>query len=115
MREIVFLSSAGAYCKLRTSPIREDHLLDPDSPVGSSKLATNKCCMAYGRLYGFEAVCLRYFNVYGLHQRFDAYGNMIPMFARRMISGEPEKCQVMASIRVILSMCVMSLRRTCDP
>jgi nucleoside-diphosphate-sugar epimerase len=26
--------------------------------------------------------CLRYFNVYGLNQRYDAYGNVIPIFAQ---------------------------------
>ena len=27
----------------------------------------------------------RYFNVYGLNQRYDAYGNVIPIFAHRML------------------------------
>jgi UDP-glucose 4-epimerase len=34
-------------------------------------------------------VCLRYFNVYGEHQRFDAYGNVIPIFAERILRGRP--------------------------
>jgi UDP-glucose 4-epimerase len=89
VRKIVFSSSAGVFGELKTLPIREDHPLDPDSPYGASKLAAEKVCLAYGRLYGFEAVCLRYFNVFGVHQRFDAYGNVIPIFAHRMIAGEP--------------------------
>ena len=36
-----------------------------------------------------EVVCLRYFNVYGPGQRFDAYGNVIPIFAFQMFRGEP--------------------------
>ena len=32
-------------------------------------------------------VCLRYFNVYGPNQRFDAYGNVIPIFAERTLAG----------------------------
>jgi UDP-glucose 4-epimerase len=33
-------------------------------------------------------VCLRYFNVYGVRQRYDAYGNVIPIFAERMLRGQ---------------------------
>jgi dTDP-4-dehydrorhamnose reductase len=33
-------------------------------------------------------ICLRYFNVYGLNQRYDAYGNVIPIFANRILKGE---------------------------
>jgi UDP-glucose 4-epimerase len=51
-------------------------------------LCEEKQCLAFGRLYGFEAVCLRYFNVYGINQRFDAYGNVIPIFAFQILRGE---------------------------
>jgi UDP-glucose 4-epimerase len=34
-------------------------------------------------------VCLRYFNVYGRGQRYDAYGNVIPIFADRLLRGIP--------------------------
>lgn len=88
-RKVVFSSSAGIFGELRTLPIREDHPVEPDSPYGASKLAAEKHCLAYAKLYPIEAVCLRYFNVYGVNQRFDAYGNVIPIFAKRMIAGEP--------------------------
>jgi UDP-glucose 4-epimerase len=89
VRKIVASSSAGVFGELRTLPIAEDHPLEPDTPYGVSKLAEEKVCLAYGRLYGMEAVCLRYFNVYGPNQRFDAYGNVIPIFVFRMLRGEP--------------------------
>jgi UDP-glucose 4-epimerase len=40
-------------------------------------------------LYGIRVAALRYFNVYGLNQRFDAYGNVIPIFAFQMLRREP--------------------------
>ncbi len=89
VRKVVYSSSAGIFGELRTLPIREDHPVEPDSPYGASKLAAEKLCLAYGRLYGIEAVSLRYFNVYGVNQRYDAYGNVIPIFAKRMLDGEP--------------------------
>jgi UDP-glucose 4-epimerase len=89
VRSIVYSSSAGIFGELKQLPIREDHPLEPDSPYGASKLAGEKLVLAYGKLYGLDALSLRYFNVYGPNQRFDAYGNAIPIFAHRLLQGEP--------------------------
>jgi UDP-glucose 4-epimerase len=88
-RKVVFSSSAGIFGELKTLPIREDHPVEPDSPYGASKLGAEKLCLAYSKLYPLEAVCLRYFNVYGVNQRYDPYGNVIPIFASRMLERQP--------------------------
>ena len=89
VRKIVTSSSAGIFGELKTLPIREDHPLEPDSPYGCTKLCKEKECLTYAKLYSIEAICLRYFNVYGPNQRYDAYGNVIPIFAFRILRGEP--------------------------
>ena len=89
LRRIVFSSSAGIFGELKTLPIAEDHPQEPDSPYGASKLAAEKMCLVYNKLYGMQNVCLRYFNVYGVNQRYDAYGNVIPIFADRILRREP--------------------------
>ena len=89
VKKIVVTSSAGIFGELKTLPIREDHQVEPDSPYGCTKLCQEKLCLAYAKLYGIDAVALRYFNVYGPNQRFDAYGNVIPIFAFQMLRGEP--------------------------
>ncbi|HEY4216008.1 MAG TPA: NAD-dependent epimerase/dehydratase family protein [Gemmatimonadaceae bacterium] len=89
VRTIVASSSAGIFGELKTLPIAEDHPVEPDSPYGASKLCEEKECLAYGKLYGMDVVCLRYFNVFGPNQRFDAYGNVIPIFVFKMLAGEP--------------------------
>lgn len=89
VRKIVTSSSAGIFGELKTLPIKEDHPIEPDSPYGCTKLAEEKLCLVYAKLYDIEAVCLRYFNVYGPNQRFDAYGNVIPIFVFRMLRDEP--------------------------
>lgn len=88
INKVVQSSSAGIFGELKTLPIAEDHPQDPDTPYGVSKLAGEKHCLAYNKLYGMENVCLRYFNVYGPQQRFDAYGNVIPIFATRALNNE---------------------------
>ena len=81
-------SSAAIFGELIVLPIREDHPIAPDTPYGASKLCAEKQALAYARLYGLEVVCLRYFNVYGPLQRFDAYGNVIPIFVFKSLKGE---------------------------
>ena len=88
VRKIVASSSAGIFGELKTMPIKEDHPIEPDSPYGCTKLCEEKLCLSYAKLYDIEAVCLRYFNVYGPNQRFDAYGNVIPIFVFRMLRNE---------------------------
>jgi UDP-glucose 4-epimerase len=87
--KIVVSSSAAIFGELKTLPIREDHPVEPDSPYGASKLCAEKQALAFGKLHGIETACLRYFNVYGPRQRFDAYGNVIPIFVFRALREEP--------------------------
>ena len=89
VRKIVFSSSAGIFGELKTLPISEDHPVEPDTPYGATKLCAEKLCLSYAKLHGIEAVCLRYFNVFGVNQRYDAYGNVIPIFAQRLVFGQP--------------------------
>lgn len=89
VRKVVNTSSAGIFGELKHLPIKEDHPVEPDSPYGASKLGAEKLALAYGKLYDLEVVCLRYFNVYGVNQRYDAYGNAIPIFAHRILHDMP--------------------------
>jgi nucleoside-diphosphate-sugar epimerase len=86
VRKLICSSSAAIFGELRRLPIPEDHPTEPD---GVSKLAEEKMCLVYSKLYELDAVCLRYFNVYGVNQRYDAYGNVIPIFAHRLLRREP--------------------------
>src|SRR5712692_11932093 len=89
VRKVVYSSSAGIFGELKILPIREDHPAEPDSPYGVSKLAGEKQCLVYTKLFSLPTVCLRYFNVYGPNQRYDAYGNVIPIFVHRVLRSQP--------------------------
>lgn len=88
IRKVVYSSSAAIFGEPREMPISTDHPTDPDSPYGVSKLAGEKLCGTYSRVYGLETICLRYFNVYGVNQRYDAYGNVIPIFVERLFQDQ---------------------------
>jgi nucleoside-diphosphate-sugar epimerase len=89
IRKIVYSSSAAIYGELQNEVVHESHPLNPDSPYGVSKLAAEKMIFAYSTLYNFKAVALRYFNIYGINQRFDFYGNVIPIFSHLIREGKP--------------------------
>ncbi len=88
VKKIVYASSAAIFGELLTPTIDEDHPQNADSPYGVSKLAAEKMILAYSGIYDIVGVCLRYFNIYGKNQRFDLYGNVIPIFAKRIAEGK---------------------------
>ncbi|MBI2058250.1 MAG: NAD-dependent epimerase/dehydratase family protein [Nitrospirae bacterium] len=87
--KFIYSSSAAIFGEPVRLPISESHPLAPPTPYAASKLAGEQYALCYSQLHGIGVVCLRYFNVYGPHQRYDAYGNVIPIFARRMHEGGP--------------------------
>lgn len=89
IKKIVYSSSAAIYGELLYQPIDEKHPLEPESPYGVSKLAAEKHCLWFGRYYGIDVVCLRYFNVYGLNQVTDEYGNVIPKWVDLILREKP--------------------------
>lgn len=89
VKKIVYSSSAAIFGELQSPEIDENHPQNADSPYGVSKLAAEKMILSYADIYEITAVCLRYFNIYGINQRYDLYGNVIPIFAHRLFTGEP--------------------------
>lgn len=89
VHRIIYSSSAAIFGELITPTIDEQHPQNADSPYGVSKLAAEKMILAYSGLYDMTGICLRYFNIYGINQRFDPYGNVIPIFAKRIYSAKP--------------------------
>lgn len=89
IEKIVYSSSAAIYGELLEEVIDESHALNPDSPYGVTKLAAEKMIFAYADMYNFVAVSLRYFNIYGIGQKYDTYGNVIPIFVNNILNNIP--------------------------
>ena len=88
VRRLVYAASSSAYGDRPTSSKREDDLPAPISPYGAAKLAAELYCQAFNATFGFETVCLRYFNVFGPRQDPDSpYSAVIPLFMPAVLAG----------------------------
>ena len=70
--KLVFGSSSSVYGATSRAPFREDEVeMRPISPYAATKLSGELLCFTHAHLFGFAAVCLRFFTVYGPRQRPD--------------------------------------------
>lgn len=89
VRRLVYAASSSAYGDQPFTAKRETDLPAPLSPYGAAKLAGELYCQAFAASYGFETVCLRYFNVFGPHQDADSpYSAVIPLFVTALLQGK---------------------------
>jgi UDP-glucose 4-epimerase len=80
-------SSSNAPLGDNAYPASEDKPLAPLSPYGAGKATGEAYCSAFFGAYGFDAVAVRFSNAYG--QRSARKSNVIPLFIRRIMAGQP--------------------------
>jgi nucleoside-diphosphate-sugar epimerase len=90
VRRIVNASSSSVYGNTGELPRVESQAPDPISPYAVAKLAAERFCTSFSRVYGMEIVSLRYFNVFGPRQDPSSqYAAVVPRFIRAIADGEP--------------------------
>jgi len=88
VKRVVFACSAAVYGEEPTLPKVETMAAEPISPYGIEKIAGEHYLHVWNRLYGVEAVSLRYFNVFGPRQDpRSAYSGVISIFVDRALRG----------------------------
>jgi nucleoside-diphosphate-sugar epimerase len=89
VRRVVYAASSSAYGDQPTLPKTEEMRPEPLSPYAAAKLVGEYYCQVWTRVYGFETVCLRYFNVFGPRQDPSSqYSGVISRFISALASGE---------------------------
>lgn len=89
-KRLVFASSAAVYGSAATLPNRESATPQPQSPYAAAKLAAEVMLLGYAASFGLEAICLRYFNVYGPRQDPKSpYSGVLSIFTDRFQRGLP--------------------------
>ncbi len=92
VKRFVWASSSSCYGDQDPpdAPKYEAMLPRPASPYGAAKLMGEYYAGLFHKLYGFETVSLRYFNVFGPRQDPDSeYAAVIPKFIQRLKAGKP--------------------------
>jgi UDP-glucose 4-epimerase len=89
VRRVVFASSSSVYGETPELPKYEKMMPQPLSPYALSKLAGEHYISVFKQVYGFEAVALRYFNIFGPRQDPNShYAAVMPKFAMALLNGE---------------------------
>ena len=68
VKRVVLAASSSAYGETPTLPKIETMQPQPISPYGISKYVGELYAQVFGKVYGLQNVCLRYFNVFGPRQ-----------------------------------------------
>jgi nucleoside-diphosphate-sugar epimerase len=88
VKRLVFAGSSSEYGDTPTLPKREDMPTSPLSPYALQKVMGTEYCRMFTRLYGFETVVIRYFNVFGPRQDPSSpYSGVISVFSTALIEG----------------------------
>jgi nucleoside-diphosphate-sugar epimerase len=89
IRRVVFASSSSVYGETPELPKHEKMTPQPLSPYALSKLTGEHYISVFKQVYGFEAVALRYFNIFGPRQDPNShYAAVMPKFAMALLNGE---------------------------
>jgi nucleoside-diphosphate-sugar epimerase len=86
VKRVVFASSSSIYGDSEKLPKQEDMIPNPLSPYAVSKLAGEKYCQVFARIYNLHTTALRYFNVFGPRQDpTSQYSAVIPRFIQAVL------------------------------
>src|SRR5512142_512940 len=87
VKRLVYAGSSSAYGDTPTLPKREEMPTQPLSPYALQKLVGEQYCEMFTRLYGFETVTIRYFNVFGPRQDPGSpYSGVISLFTTALLA-----------------------------
>lgn len=89
VKRIIYAASSSAYGDAAVLPKVETMPSTPLSPYAITKYVGELYCQVFCRLYGFQTVALRYFNVFGPRQNPQSqYAAVIPKFITALLRGE---------------------------
>ena len=89
VRKVVFSSSGATYGTVEKMPVDEGITQHPESPYGTTKMASEYYLRFWKAMYGLDFTILRYGNVYGPRQDPLGEAGVIAIFARQILLEEP--------------------------
>lgn len=84
---VVHTSTSEVYGTPATTPIRETHALNAQSPYAATKVAADQLAISYQRSFGVPVTVLRPFNTFGPRQSARA---VLPAMLTQLLAGQAE-------------------------
>lgn len=89
VKSFTYAASSSTYGDHPAMPKVEENIGKPPSPYAVTKYVNELYAEVFARSYGFKAIGLRYFNVFGKRQDPNgAYAAVMPKWTAAMVSGE---------------------------
>ena len=89
VRKIIFSSSGATYGTAEKMPVDENTVQHPESPYGTTKMASESYLRFWKNMHGLDFTILRYGNVYGPRQDPLGEAGVIAIFSRKILTQEP--------------------------
>jgi len=87
VKRMVYAASSSTYGDSPILPKKEENIGNPLSPYAVTKYVNELYGQVYSRVYGFHAIGLRYFNVFGPKQNINGpYAAVIPLFITQFLN-----------------------------
>ncbi|MBL4677490.1 MAG: SDR family oxidoreductase [Mucilaginibacter sp.] len=89
VKRMVYAASSSTYGDHPALPKTEENIGNPLSPYAVTKYVNELYAMVFSKTYDFNAIGLRYFNVFGPKQNVAGpYAAVIPLFIQAALNGE---------------------------
>lgn len=90
LKKMVYAASSSTYGDSAKLPKIEGNEGSPLSPYAVTKLVNELYADVFSRVYGFNTIGLRYFNIFGPKQNPDnPYAAVVPIFCQAFLDGLP--------------------------
>jgi UDP-glucose 4-epimerase len=89
VRKVIFSSSGASYGTVEKMPVDETTTQHPESPYGTTKMASEYYLRFWKNMHNLDFTILRYGNVYGPRQDPLGEAGVVAIFSRQILLGEP--------------------------
>lgn len=92
VKRMVYAASSSTYGDSKELPKVEEHIGEPLSPYAVTKYVNELYAGVFAKVYGFNTIGLRYFNVFGPGQNpAGPYAAVIPLFMKAALTNQSPK------------------------
>jgi UDP-glucose 4-epimerase len=90
VKRFIYVASSSCYGLPEEFPTKENAIIQPEYPYALTKFLGEQLVLHWSKVYGLDALSLRFFNVYGPRSRTSGtYGAVLGVFLAQKLAGKP--------------------------